>query len=61
MKELTEFASERKKSLTSTWLYRVLIVHKDGKFPSAVSIRKLREYARAVDVRMEDGLPENLT
>ena len=61
MEELTEFASERKKTLTSTWLYRVLIFHRDGNSPSAASIRKLREYVRVVDVRMEDELPKDLT
>ena len=61
MKELAEFASERKKTLTSTWIYRVLIFHQDGKFPSAASIRKLKDYVRVVDVRMGSELPEDLT
>ena len=61
MEELIEFASERKKTLTSIWLYRVLIFHRDGKSPSVASIRKLREYVRVVDVRMEEELPKDLT
>ena len=61
VEEIINFASERKKTLTSTWLYRVLIVHQDGKFPSAASIRKLKDYVRVVDVRMGSELPEGLT
>ena len=61
MEELTEFASERKKTLAATWLCHVLIFHRDGKSPSAASIRKLREYVRVVDVGMEDELPKDLT
>ena len=61
MEEITKFASERKETLTSTWIYRVLIVHQDGKFPSAASIRKLKDYVRVVDVRVGSELPEGLT
>ena len=61
MKELTKFASERKKTLTSTWLYRVLIVRHDSKFPSADSITELRKYVRVVDVWMGNELPKDLT
>ena len=61
MEEITKFASERKKTLTSTWLYRVLIVHTDGKFPSAASIHKLKNYVKVVEVRMGSELPEDQT
>ena len=61
MEEITKFASERKKTLTSTWLYRVLIVNEDGKFPSAASIQKLRRHVSVVDVSMKHTLPEDLT
>ena len=61
MEELTEFASEREKTLTSTCLYRVIIVRQDGKFPSAASISKLKRYMRVVDVWMGNTLPEVLT
>ena len=61
MEEITKFSSERKKTLTSTWLYRVLIIHRDGKFPSAASIEKLREHVSVVDVSMKHTLPEDLT
>ena len=61
MEEITNFASERKKTLTSTWLYRVLIVHEDGKFPNAAFIHKLKDYVGVVEVRMGNELPEDLT
>jgi len=60
MKELTRFASDRKNT-TSAWLHQVLILHKDGRFPSALSVHKLRHCVGIVDVRMEDGLPADLT
>ena len=61
MEEITKFASERKKTLTSTWIYRVLIVHQDGKFPSATSIQKLRQHVSVVDIWMKHAIPEDLT
>ena len=60
MDELIRFASERK-GTTSTWLHHVLIVHQDGKFPSADSVRRLRLHVTIVDVRMDDKLPKDLT
>ena len=60
MEELTQFASDRK-STASAWLHRVLIVHRDGKFPSADSVRKLRRHVTVVDVRMDDKFPKDLT
>ena len=61
MKELTRFASERQNIPPSTWLHRVQIIHSDGVFPSAASIRRLREYVKVVEVRMEDGFSKDLT
>ena len=60
--ELTEFASERRSipSLTG-WLDRVLIIHRDGMFPSPSSIRKLKEYVKVIDFRMEDDFPTDLS
>ena len=60
MEEITKFASERKKTLTSTWIYRVLIVHQDAKFPSSASIQKLRQHVGVVDIWMKHSLPEDL-
>ena len=39
MKELTQFASDRKNTSTSAWLHRVLIVHREGHLPSTSSIQ----------------------
>jgi len=58
---LTKFASERQVTTTSTWLYRVLIVRKDGVFPTAASIRRLGSYVKVVEVRMGEKLPTDLT
>jgi len=60
MDGLTKFASERQNT-TATWLHRVLIVHKDGIFPSAASIRRLGNHVQVVDVRMGEKLPTDLT
>ena len=60
MEGLTKFASERQKTATSTWLYRVLIVHEDGIFPQAASIRRLRDYVKVVDAQMGNRLPRDL-
>ncbi|KAF9786440.1 hypothetical protein BJ322DRAFT_1210821 [Thelephora terrestris] len=60
MKGLTEFASERRNTATSTPLHRVQIVHRDGVFPSAASIRRLREHVNIVEVRMEEGFSTDL-
>ena len=61
MEELTRFASERQIISTSTWLHRVQIVHSDGVFPSAASIRRLRKCVKVVEVRMEDDFSMDLT
>ena len=60
MEEITKFASERQNTLTSTWLHRVQIVHSDGVFPSAASIRRLREYVKIVETRIEDKFSTDL-
>ena len=61
MEELTTFASERRNTPTSTWLHRVQIVHSDGVFPSAASIRRLREHVKVVETRIEDKFSTDLT
>ena len=60
MDELIRFASGRM-GTTSAWLHHVLIVHRDGKFPSAGSVRTLRQHVTTVDIRMDDKLPKDLT
>ena len=60
MEELTSFASERQNIPTSTWLHRVQIVHSDGAFPSAASVRRLRKYVKVVEFRMEDEFSMDL-
>ena len=60
MKELAQFASGRK-TTTSAWLHRVVIVHRDGNFPTAASIRGLEEHVPIVDVRFSRKLPTDLT
>jgi hypothetical protein len=59
MEELTRFASDRK-STTSAWLHSVVILHREGKFPSIGSIRKLGEHVPVVDVRIAEELPADL-
>jgi len=49
MEELTRFASDRRNT-TSAWLRRVVIGPRDGKFPTADSIRRLGEHVPIVDV-----------
>ena len=60
MRRLTEFASYRKNT-TSARVHRILFIHEDGKFPSAMSIRALRSTVTIVDVRVDDKLPMDLT
>jgi hypothetical protein len=59
MKELTRFASDRK-STTSVGLHHVVILHREGKFPSTASIRELGEYVPVVDVRIATKIPTDL-
>lgn len=59
MMSLEDFASNRR-STTSTWLNRVLIVQSDGIFPSPDSVRRLREWVTVVDARTADALPADL-
>ena len=60
MEELTRFASNRKNTV-SAWLHRVVIVHRDGVFPSAASIHRLERHVSIVDVRFGTDLPVDLT
>lgn len=60
MKKLTRFASNRKDTFLAG-LHRVVIVHTDGKFPSAASIRELQRIVPVVDVRFGKELPMDLT
>jgi hypothetical protein len=59
MEELTQYASKRK-ATTSAWLYKVVIVHPGGIFPSIAAIRKLGEHVPVVDVRVHTELPRGL-
>ena len=59
MGELAQFASDRK-STASAWLHRVVIVHRDGTFPSITSIRKLEEHVPVVNVQIATKLPTDL-
>ena len=60
MERLAKFASERQSTPTSTWLYRVQIVNREGAFPSAASIRRLRKYVKVVETRIEDKFSTDL-
>lgn len=60
MEGLTRFASNRKYTPLAG-LHRVVIVHRDGKFPSAASIRALQMMVPVVDVRFGRELPTDLT
>jgi len=60
MEDLTRFSSDRK-STTSAWLHRVVIIDQDGEFPSAASIRALGRHVPVVDVRFGTELPTDLT
>ena len=60
MEKLTRFASDRKDT-TLARLYHVVIVHEDGRFPSATSIRALGRHVPVVDVRFGTELPKDLT
>ena len=60
MEELTRFASSRKNT-ASTWLHRVLFVSHVGRFPSAVSIHRLRSVVATVDMRTNHQIPKDPT
>lgn len=60
MGELAQFASDRK-GTTSAELHRVVIIHRDGMFPSANSIHALKRRVPVVEVRFGKGLPKDLT
>ena len=59
MKELTQFAFDRKNT-TSAWLDRVVIIHRGGILPNIASIRGLEEHVPVVDVRTGVELPADL-
>jgi len=58
MERLTRFASDRKNT-ASAWLHRVVIVDREGNFPSMASVHRLKEHV--VDVRIVTELPKDLT
>ena len=60
MEKLTQFASDRE-GTTMARLYHVVIVHEDGRFPSAASIHALGRHVPLVDVRFGTKLPTDLT
>ena len=60
MKELTQFATDRKDT-TSAWLHHVVIVGQGGGFPTATSILELGRHVPVVDVRFGTKLPMGLT
>jgi hypothetical protein len=60
MEKLTRFASDREGTALAR-LYHVVIVHEDGRFPSAASIHALGKHVPLVDVRFGMKLPTDLT
>lgn len=60
MEKLARFASDRE-STTLARLYHVVIVHEDGRFPSATSIHALGRHVAVVDVRFGTKLPTDLS
>jgi len=59
MEKLARFASDRE-STTFARLYHVVIIHEDGRFPSATSIHALGRHVPVVDVRFGSKLPKDL-
>jgi len=59
MKELTQFASDRKNT-TSARLHRVVVVDSGGKFPSAASVDALEKHVPIIDIRWGKKLPTDL-
>ena len=59
MKELTQFAFDRKNT-ASAWLDRVVIIHRGGILPDIASIRGLEERVPVVGVRTGVELPADL-
>ena len=59
MKELIQFASDRKNT-ASAWLHRVVIIHQDGILPDIASIRGLEEHVPVVDARIAREPPADL-
>ena len=59
MKELTQFAFNRKNT-ASAWLYRVVIINSKGILPRFACIDALGRYVPVVDVRVGKELPADL-
>jgi len=59
MEELTRFASNHNNTVSAR-LRRVVIVHRDGVFPSAASIHRLERHVSIVDVWFGTNLPVDL-
>jgi hypothetical protein len=60
MEELTRFASARKNT-PSAGLHRVVILRREGEFPSTTSVRQLEDSVLVVDVRDTKEMPADLT
>ena len=60
LEELMRFALARENTV-SAGLHRVVIVHRDGSFPSADLVRALQRRVPVVDVRFGKELPKDLT
>ena len=60
VEELTRFALARENTV-SAGLHRVVIVHRDGRFPSADLVRALQRHVPVVDVLFGKELPKDLT
>ena len=60
MEKLAQFAFDRART-HSARLHHVVIVHTDGRFPSAGSIHALGKHVPVVDVRFGTELPTDLT
>ena len=59
MEEFTRFASNRK-TTTSAWLHRVVVVDSNGELPSVASINALGKHVPVVDFRVGKELPTDL-
>jgi hypothetical protein len=59
MKELAQFASNRKNT-TSAWLHHIVIVNSRENLPSVTSIDTLKKYVPVVDARIGKELPADL-
>ena len=60
MEKLTQFALDRART-ASARLHHVVIVHEDGRFPTAASVHALEKHVPIVDIRFGANLPRDLT